>query len=182
MTDENSSCNIHNSCERIVPAWLVLVDNIPTLILFILGTVLVGIVSWPLAVLMMLYNLASIVLFWKLICSHCQHSGTRACPCGYGVIAVRYFQKKEASNFRKIFRKNITVMYPCWFIPFIAGIYLLCTRFSESILIIFIAFVVFGFILIPAISRFVGCKGCELKTQCPWMTSDSKHDAGPAET
>jgi hypothetical protein len=27
-----------------------------------------------------------------------------------------------------------------------------------------------GFILIPAISKFVGCKSCEIKADCPWMS------------
>jgi hypothetical protein len=68
-------------------------------------------------------------------------------------------------------------MYPCWFIPFGVGIYLLCTGFP-NVLPLFISFVVVGFILIPAISRFVGCKGCELKKECPWMTA--KDEAGNA--
>jgi hypothetical protein len=42
--------------------------------------------------------------------------------------------------------------------------------------VLFIAFVIVGFVLIPAISRFVGCKGCEIKDQCPWMKPDSIGD------
>lgn len=174
MESETANCNIHNSCERIVPSWLVLLDNIPTAGMFILGAVLAGIVWWPLAIPMMLYNLASIILFWKLICRYCQHFGTRACPCGYGIIAARYFDRKEGGGFRKIFRKNIAIMYPCWLVPLGAGVYLLYTRFSRDILLIFLAFIIVGFVLIPAISRFVGCKGCDLKEQCPWMTSAVK--------
>jgi hypothetical protein len=173
MKSEISNCSIYDACERVVPAWLVLLDNLPTAAMFLLGTVLVGTVWGPLAIFMMLYNLLAIVLFWGLICRHCQHFGTRACPCGYGVIAARYFKRKEGSNFRKVFRKNILIMYPCWFIPFAAGIYLLCARFSKGVLIIFVAFAVIAFILIPVISRLVGCKGCTLKEQCPWMTSES---------
>ncbi|MBP1623614.1 MAG: hypothetical protein H6Q07_1634, partial [Acidobacteria bacterium] len=78
--------------------------------------------------------------------------------------------------FRKIFRKNIAVMYPCWFVPLAAGVYLLWTRYSGRLLTIFAAFVVIAFILIPAISRFVGCRGCNLKSQCPWMTAESAAD------
>jgi hypothetical protein len=177
MNNENSSCSIHDSCERIVPSWLVLLDNIPTAILFLLGAALAGIVWRPLAIFMMLYNLSSIILFWSLICRYCRHFGTRACPCGYGVIGARYFSRKEEGNFRKIFRKNIAIMYPCWFIPLGAGIYLLYARFSREILMIFAAFVIVGFVLIPAISRFVGCRGCDLKDQCPWMTSEAAGDS-----
>jgi hypothetical protein len=177
MTNENLNCNVHDACERVVPLWLVLLDNIPTAMLFVLGAMLAGIVSRPLAIFMTLYNLASIVMFWSRICPHCQHFSTRACPCGYGVIAARFFSRKEGNDFRRIFRKNIVIMFPCWFIPFGIGIYLLCTRYSKDILLLFSAFAIVGFILIPAISRFVGCRGCTLKDQCPWMTSNSKQDS-----
>jgi hypothetical protein len=176
MNSENTNCSIHDTCERIVPSWLVLLDNIPTAVLFVLGAILVGIVWWPLAILMMIYNLASIILFWALICRYCHHFDTRACPCGYGAIAPKWFSRIAGGNFRKIFRKNIAIMYPCWLFPFVAGLYLLYARYSRDILIVFIAFVIVGFILIPAISKLVGCKGCELKDQCPWMSSESKED------
>ena len=171
MKSESKNCSIHDACERVVPSWLVFLDNVPTAILFLLGTLLAGILWWPLAILMLVYNLSAIVMFWALICRHCPHFGTRACPCGYGGIAARHFSRKEGSSFRKVFRRNIAIMYPCWFIPLGTGIYLLHARFSMHLLMIFVAFVVVGFVVIPAISRFVGCKGCELKEQCPWMSS-----------
>jgi hypothetical protein len=145
--------------------------------MFLLGATIAGIVWWPLAILMMLYNLSSIILFWILICRYCHHFGMRACPCGYGVIAARYLHRKEGGSFRQIFRKNIAIMYPCWFLPLVAGTYLLCTRFSREIVAIFVAFIIVGFIIIPTVSRFVGCKGCDLKQQCPWMSTG----AGPTQ-
>ena len=171
MKNETTSCSIHDTCERIVPLWLVLLDNIPTAVLFLLGAAITGIVWWPLSICMMLYNLLSIILFWRLICPHCQHFGTRACPCGYGIAAARCFDKRKGGDFRRIFRKYITIMYPCWFLPFAAGLYLLYTRFSGTILALFSAFVMVGFVLIPVISKLVGCKGCTLKDQCPWMSA-----------
>jgi hypothetical protein len=173
MKSESTACSIHSSCERIVPLWLVLLDNIPTAVLFLLGAAIVGITWWPLAIPMMLYNLLSIALFWSRICPYCQHFGTRACPCGYGIIAARYNDKKESSDFGRIFRKNIVIMFPCWFIPLGAGIYLLSSRFSSTILILFSAFILVGFLLIPVISKLVGCKGCTLKDQCPWMSKEA---------
>jgi hypothetical protein len=169
MKTENESCSIVDACERIVPAWLVLLDNIPTAVLFLLGALMVGMAWWPLAIIMFLYNISAIVMFWGLICRHCPHFDTHACPCGYGAVAPKYFNKKEGGNFRKVFRKNIAIMYPCWLFPFAAGIYLLSTRFSNALLAVFIAFCVIGFVLIPLISRFVGCKGCNLRDECPWM-------------
>ncbi len=173
MKIENATCSIHKECERKVPAWLVLLDNIPTAILFILGALIVGFISRPLALLMLLYNLSSIAMFWGLICRHCRHFGSRACPCGYGAIAARFFQKKEGGNFRKVFRKNIVIMFPCWFLPLGAGLYLLYNGSPRNFLPLFLAFVAVGFVLIPAISKFVGCKGCELRKDCPWMSAEA---------
>jgi hypothetical protein len=169
MKNDKAECGVPDTCERIVPLWLVLLDNVPTMVMFGMGALLAWLVWRPLGILMLLYNFSSIVMFWGFICRHCRHFGTRACPCGYGVLASRYFRRREEGDFRKIFRKNISLMYPCWFIPLAAGVFLLYTRFSRSLLILFAAFVIVGFILIPAISRFVGCKGCTLKDQCPWM-------------
>jgi len=170
MVSENADCGIHNACERVVPTSLILLDNVPTLFMFLLGAILLGIVWWPLAIPMLLYDFAAIVMFWGRICPYCQHFETRACPCGYGIIAPKYFKRKEGKNFREVFRKNIIIMFPCWFLPLGAGIYLLYYHYSFQILIIFLAFALVAFILIPAISKFVGCKGCDLKEQCPWMS------------
>ena len=168
---EDANCGIPNTCERAVPAWLILLDNIPTLALFLLGAVLLGILWRPLAIGILLYDLLAVVMFWGLICRHCHHFDTKACPCGYGMVAPKYFKKREGKNFREVFKKNIIIMFPCWFGPLGVGAYLLYARFSRELLIIFLMFVVVGFILIPAISRFVGCKGCDLKKECPWMAS-----------
>ncbi len=66
MRRENTNCSIHDSCERIVPSRLVLLDNIHTAILFLLGSALVRTIWRPFAIFMMLYNLSSIVMFWGL--------------------------------------------------------------------------------------------------------------------
>jgi len=173
INPEDANCGIPNACERTVPAWLILLDNIPTLGLFMLGAILAGILWWPLAIIILLYDFLAIVMFWGLICRHCLHFDTKACPCGYGLVAPRYFKKLEGKNFREVFRKNIIIMFPSWFIPLGVGIYLLFARFSQPTLMIFLVFLVVGFILIPAISRFVGCKGCDLQKECPWMASSN---------
>jgi hypothetical protein len=170
---DNANCGIPNSCERTVSAWLILLDNIPTAGLFMLGALLLGTLWWPLAIAILLYDFLAIILFWGLICRHCQHFGTKACPCGYGLVAPRFFNKLGCNNFREVFRKNIIIMFPCWFIPLGVGAYLLLARFSPAILILFLLFVIVGFIVIPAISRLVGCRRCDLKKECPWMASSA---------
>ncbi|MCX6329075.1 MAG: hypothetical protein NTZ85_06105 [Bacteroidia bacterium] len=162
--DIESPCN-----EKKIPLWLVLLDNIPTLILFVLGAILVYQVSTIGAVIFVVYSLFSFVFFWARICPFCHHYNTLACPCGYGAISAKLFKKRQDKSFKKVFKQNIEVVFPNWFVPFAIAIYLLTTRYTNQILILTIAFSLIGFIIIPLISRLVGCKNCEIKEDCPWM-------------
>lgn len=156
-------------CTRVVSAWLVVLDNVPTLALFILGAVLIWWLWWPFAVVYLAYCVLAIVLFWARICCYCSHYDTLGCPCGYGVIAARLFKYKGDRDFREVFRKNIAVVYPCWFVPLAPGAYLLYQGLDLTVLGVLVAFCIVGFVLIPAIAKLVGCRGCEMKDQCPWM-------------
>ena len=167
QTAGSANCGIPNVCARKVPGWLVAVDNGPTILLFALGAVILWPLWWLFSVLFLAYCAASIVLFWAVICPYCHHFGTDACPCGYGAVAPRFFKRKSAGDFGKTFRRNIAIMFPVWMIPPIGGIYLLLTSFSWPMAAILAAFCVDGFAVIPAISIFVGCRGCEIK-DCPW--------------
>ena len=161
--DSESPCS-----KRRIPLWLVFLDNIPTLILFVLGALIIYQVSTIEAGVFFVYALFSVVFFWARICPFCHHYNTLACPCGYGAISAKFFKKRQ-DNFKKVFRQNILIVFPNWFIPFAVGIYLLITRYTIEILILTIAFSLIGFVIIPLISRFVGCKNCEIKEDCPWM-------------
>lgn len=162
-----TDCGIPDPCARRVPGWLVAVDNGPTVLLFILGAAILWPLWWPYAMLFLAYCVASIVLFWAVICPYCHHFGTRACPCGYGAVAPRFFARRSSADFRRTFRRNIAIMFPVWVVPLIGGIYLLMAAFSWLVAGLLVAFCVDGFAIIPAISIFIGCKGCEVK-DCPW--------------
>jgi hypothetical protein len=62
-------------------------------------------------------------------------------------------------------------MFPVWLAPLIGGIYLMWAAFSWMALALLAAFCIDGFAVIPAISRFVGCRGCEIE-DCPWKPKD----------
>ncbi|MBN2319887.1 MAG: hypothetical protein JXR49_12450 [Acidobacteria bacterium] len=170
LESQGADCNIPNACERVVPTWLIVLDNAPTAVLFLLGTAIIWNLHSILSLVFLAYCCLSIVLFWKLICPWCHHFGTTGCPCGYSRIAARLFKKKTGKEFRRVFRRNIVVVFPCWFLPLAAGIYLLWTDYSRALLFLLLAFCFVGFVLIPAISKFVGCRSCEIKDQCPWMS------------
>jgi len=170
--EKHDACGVPHQCQREIPTWLVLLDNVPTLILFGLGAVLVGRLWWPLAALFLVYCGAAILLFWGRICPYCPHFGTRACPCGYGVLAPRFFRSRvgtEGKDFRTVFRRNIGIMFPCWLVPLGIGLMLLWRERSLELMVLLGVFCLVGFVAIPLISLLVGCRACEIKDQCPWM-------------
>lgn len=152
-----------------IPLWLVTLDNVPTLILFVLGAILIDHVSGIGALIYFSYTLFSVVWFWAKICPFCHHYGTYTCPCGYGKISAKAFKRRTDMSFKKVFKRNIVIVFPNWFVPLILSIYLLITRYTIETLILTIAFCLIGFVAIPIISRLVGCKNCEIKEDCPWM-------------
>jgi hypothetical protein len=168
---ENNTVPCHS---RKIPLWLVLLDNIPTLLLFLLGFLIIYQVSLTGAVVFGAYALFSVVWFWAKICPYCHHYNTYACPCGYGIISGKIFKRKENKSFRKIFRRNIGIQFPNWFVPLAVAVYLIfyifATNYTKATLYLTISFVIIGFVVIPAISKLVGCKNCEIKEDCPWMT------------
>jgi hypothetical protein len=172
-TDFNlQHCNdLSTPCHsRRIPQWLVLLDNIPTIFLFILGFLIINLLSIFIAVIFAVYAFISVVWFWARICPHCHHFGTYACPCGYGIISSKLFTRKDFNSFQKVFKRNILIVFPNWFVPLGIAIYLLITDYNVKVLILTIIFSLVGFIIIPAISKLVGCKNCEIKEDCPWMT------------
>ncbi len=91
----STDCGVPDVCERIVPTWVVVLDNAPTVVMLLLGALLVWQVKPVFSMLFLLYCGLSIVMFWRLICPWCHHFGTSGCPCGYGRIAPLFFQKEN---------------------------------------------------------------------------------------
>jgi hypothetical protein len=174
-SDQQTVNNLSSPCHlRKIPLWLVLLDNLPSLILFILGFLIINKISFAGAVFYGIYALFSVVWFWARICPYCHHYNTQACPCGYGAVSPLLFKRRDPGSFKKVFRRNILIVFPNWFVPFGIAIYLLITVFTKEVLILSVIFSVIGFLLIPLISKFVGCKNCAIKEDCPWMTKKKK--------
>lgn len=171
---EENKTDVFPCHTRKIPLWLVLLDNIPTLILFILGYLIINQLSTIAAIVFAVYALFSIVWFWAIICPFCHHYNTLACPCGYGAVSARIFKRRSYKSFRKVFRQNIGIVFPNWFVPFAIAIYLLATGYSDKLLVLTISFSLTGFVIIPVISKLVGCKNCEIREDCPWMKSPGK--------
>ena len=157
-----------------IPLWLVLLDNIPTLLLFVLGFLIINQLSLISAIAFGIYALASVIWFWAKICPYCPHYDTLACPCGYGAISAKIFKRRDSKLFKKVFRRNIGIQFPNWFVPMAVAMFLISTRYSKGNLYLAISFTLIGFFIIPAISKLVGCRNCEIKEDCPWMADNKK--------
>lgn len=152
-----------------------LINNIPYLTMTVLGTVIflvgLGISTWGLitAVTYLAYGLAGALWIMIFVCPYCRYFDTRACPCGYGRIAVKFRQKEPLECFSDKFRKHIPVIVPLWFIPVLAGIPFIIRSFSWMMLILLVVFSLVAFVILPLVSTKHGCKECPQKDSCPWM-------------
>ena len=145
-----------------------MINNVPTLILFIFGTIIMAQLNIVNGIIFFIYLVFSIIWFWAKICPYCKSFNTNNCPCGYGILSAKLFKKKSDKEFKQIFKKNILILFPAWFAPLIAGIYILLKRFSYITMFFLITFCLIGFFVIPFISLFAGCKSCSIKMDCPW--------------
>ena len=169
MQGEKAIVNRLPKCEKVIPIWLVFLNNLPTLGMFVLGMLIIGQFNTLAGVGYIIYAVFSIIWFWARICTQCHQYATKACPCGYGVISAMIFKKKQNKNFADVFRRHISILFPVWFIPPILSVYLLVKGFSLYLFLATILFSTLAFILIPLISKIVSCKDCTNKAQCPWM-------------
>jgi hypothetical protein len=152
----------------------VLIDNAGTITLWVLASILLLQINWIYLIPFWIYVPISLVWFWRFICTYCSHYGTACCPCGYGMIASRLFLYRDETQFKRAFNRNLWITFGFWIVPTIAGIYLMLYNFSFFNLVIFIAAIIDGYIVIPVISKNVGCKECPIRDECPWIGEDGE--------
>jgi len=87
----------------------------------------------------------------------------------YATVAGKLFKKRDMKKFAIMFKRHMVVVFPAWFIPVFAGVYILIGEFTVEMLILLIAFILDAFVVLPIFSRRYGCNYCDLRDQCPWM-------------
>jgi cobalamin synthase len=178
MTENNlergATCNQYRPA-REYTHFQELVDNLPYLLMGLCGGVLflagfgLSPLGWLVAASYLAYCAAGALWIIVFVCPHCQHYGTRVCPCGYGQLSAKLAPKRQENRFARQFRKHIPVIVPLWVIPVIAGIAFYIRYRSQGMLVLLIVFVIDAFVLLPLVSRLYGCGHCPQKTDCPWM-------------
>lgn len=147
-----------------VSLWTVLWENAKLVVLYGLGAAVMGLLWWPLALVYLGYCVLSILVFIALICPYCGNYHTRSCPNAYHILSI--FRSKQGRKFADQFNRYVYVASPAWFLPLAVGLYLLIANFSWLVLVLVILFGVFGFVVIPLISRDV-CATCKNAKNCP---------------
>jgi hypothetical protein len=151
------------------PAWIVLISNLFSIAIFIIGAFIVyqlGLI-W-----MILYILYIIILEFKLIKYHCVdcYYYNKTCAFGKGRLCSLFFRKGSSKNFckKQMSWKDIIPDFLVSLVPIIIGIILLIIDFNWLILI----FIIILFILASMGNSFVrgklACKYCkQRKIGCP---------------
>ena len=148
----------------------VLLDNVPYMVTVILGALIVRYaLNITPAIVFAVYSAVGTLWFIFFICPHCNFYGTKACPCGYGTISAKFVQKRDSSQFEKVFKTNVPVIFPIWVVPVLAGVYGMVKSFSSTMLILLVVFVVISFAVLPLLSKKHGCLNCPNRERCPWM-------------
>ena len=172
MKENVTSCKEFEDCSIKYSALHVWLDNIPYIVMILLGAVIIYLAhNILLALLFVAYGAAGVLWFIYLICPFCHYYGSKACPCGYGVLSAKVMKKKDDSKFNKVFKRNVLAIVPLWILPVAAGVYSLINLFSGLILILVIIFIVDSCVILPWISRKYGCVDCPNKEECFWMAS-----------
>lgn len=146
-------------------------NDTPAIITWFFG----AIIMYQFGLIILILYFLSVVLyvfgFSRLLCPYCPLYGTSSCTTGFGDIAATLFKKRDEKRFAEKYKIFIPLLSLLWFIPFVAGIYLIWASFSWFILGILIIFSIFGFVLVPLIPTLTYCKKCPLRYDCPWMKS-----------
>ncbi|OGF53507.1 MAG: hypothetical protein A2452_06800 [Candidatus Firestonebacteria bacterium RIFOXYC2_FULL_39_67] len=175
MGKNTNSCKDTDDCKieySLLHVWL---DNLPYIIMVLLGALIIGLTfDYLLAILFVLYGMAGTLWFIIFICPYCHYYGSKACPCGYGVLSKTIVLKKDETRFHSIFKKNIIAIVPLWLLPLVEGIYNMINSFSVLMLILVVIFIVDSYVILPWISRKYGCVDCPNKDECPWMGTKKK--------
>jgi hypothetical protein len=143
----------------------ILRENALQLLMYLLGTVIVGLLWWPLGLLYLAYSLFSNYLYMMWICPYCGHYLLGTCAAGFDILSGKRFRPVPGRTFGTEFRRRSWVLYPGWFLPPLAGVYLLISQFGWLPLALLLAFCAVAFWWLPQDSRR-HCEHCET-VDCP---------------
>jgi hypothetical protein len=151
------------------PVWMVLVSNLLSISMYLIGAVIlyqIGLI-W-----LVLYVLFIILLELRLVkghCVDCYYYG-RTCAFAKGKLSCMFFPKGTPEHFsrRQITKKDLIPDFLVFFIPLVVGLALLITGFSWILLFLVIALFILGFAGNAVVRGKIACRYCRQKEiGCP---------------
>ena len=146
----------------------IVVANVPSMLTYILGTLIMFHLGILFGVLFIAFVVVQLILFMRFVCIYCPTYDSIHCPSGYGRVAAKLFKKGDVSQFRRMFNKFIPFLSLVWVVPVVGALVLIFTDFSYYHLGLLISFIVIGYIILPLYHRHFECRDCPNKKNCPW--------------
>jgi hypothetical protein len=151
------------------PATTVIASNLVTFLIYIIGIAILYQVSliWVTG-----YILFILFLEFRLISGHCRdcYYYGRTCAFGKGRVSACFFQKGQPEQFSRmeITRKDIVPDFLVVIVPVLAGILLLLSGFTVTVLTLVIALLLLGFPGNALVRGKLACRYCKQREiGCP---------------
>ena len=160
-------------CYEKYPLWIVLISNLVSLAIYVLGAIVMYEVGWVWLVLYLIYILWLEVRLLKKSCVYCYYYG-KTCAFGKGKICRLFFKQGDPQEFvkAKITWRDIIPDFLVSIVPILVAIALLIIDFNWLILALLIALIFLtsagnGFIRGSLACRYckqreIGCPATEL--------------------
>lgn len=156
-------------CHERYPAVTVVLSNLVSLLIYVIGAYILYRINLILAVIYVLFILFLEFRLMSRHCVDCYYYG-KICAFGKGYLSSLFFSKgnPERFNRKNITWKDIVPDFLVFIVPVIAGILLLVQDFSWTILILIIALVFLGFFGNAMVRGHQACRYCQQREiGCP---------------
>lgn len=156
-------------CYENFPAWMVLVSNFLSVMIYAIGFYIIlqfGLLS---AFLYLFFVGLLEVRVMNKSCRNCYYYG-KVCGFGKGKLCSWFFKKGNSKNFlnKKVKWTDVLPDFLVFLIPLVFGIIILIKDFSWFILILLIILLILGFLGNSIVRRKIVCKYCkQRKLGCP---------------
>jgi len=151
------------------PIWFVLMANVLTLPVYVLGAYIIYGFGWIYMALYLLYCLALEIRLFKMSCVDCYYFG-KFCFSGRGKIAALFFKKGDPQRFicKEITWKQLIFDFMVPLIPIFSGIALSIMDFNWWRVSAIIALIILGFPVTGYLRGSLACKFCKQRELgCP---------------
>lgn len=151
------------------PKGNMLVENLPLLSIYILGTIIFYGLGWLFALTFVMVCIFSLFWHMRFICAHCLAPNVGKCASGIGNMSHYLFARRPHMKFGEQFKRNVVAQFLPFFLPTIAGGYQLYIGFSGTLLVLVILFCIVAYVILPLASQRHACDGCPMQKVCPYV-------------